>query len=174
MVRIVEYASEWIGEHGQCLFERDAVFLEILACFPCVPFELRRWHQAVGSPATQLVQKSHTATVRFFPATSKPAHHPKSSHYGAVTEEPKRQLTREIDEISAERRSEVENLVRLCFNICIRWNSPKQTADHRVLDVIRRPDRQSSTSVPRVIVDGDDPFRCALLINARPTSLASY
>jgi len=42
MIRIVEDASEWVGEYRQRFFERHSVLLEILARLCCVPLELGR------------------------------------------------------------------------------------------------------------------------------------
>lgn len=33
MIRVVENPRQWIGKHGERLFERDAMFLQILGSF---------------------------------------------------------------------------------------------------------------------------------------------
>jgi len=73
MIRIVEDASERIGEYRQCLVERHSVLLEILARLRSIPLELRRrrCHLRCSQFSTRASQGTHTATVRLSDAPDK-------------------------------------------------------------------------------------------------------
>ena len=73
MIRIVEDASERIGEYRQCLIERHSVLLEILARLRSIPLELRRrrCHLRCSQFSTRASQGTHTATVRLSDAPDK-------------------------------------------------------------------------------------------------------
>src|SRR5207237_5983836 len=73
MIRLVEDASERIGEYRQRLIERRSVLLEILARLRSVPLELRRrrYHLRCSDFSTRASQRTHTATVRLSDAPDK-------------------------------------------------------------------------------------------------------
>jgi hypothetical protein len=48
MIRVVEDPREWIGEHAECFFECDSVFLDVCFGFCGIPFKIHT-HRIFGS-----------------------------------------------------------------------------------------------------------------------------